>query len=64
MGLLGPGLHTSMPRSLERRCDPFLMTGQSFAEVETSVFITFTRPLPLESPDRLSTICPGQRSVW
>lgn len=34
---LGPGLHSSTPRSLERRCDPFLMIGLSFAEVETSV---------------------------
>lgn len=64
MGLLGPGLHSSMPRSLERRCDPFLVTGLSLAEVETSVFITLPRPLPFGSPDRLGTICPGQRSVW
>lgn len=62
---LGPGLHSSTPRSLERRCDPFLMIGLSFAEVETSVLEPPPpRPLPLGSPDRRCTICPGRRSVW
>lgn len=60
LGRLGPDLHSSTPRSLQRRCDPFLMTSLSFAEVETCVLYI----CPPGSPNRLSTICcticPGQ----
>lgn len=47
LGRLSPDLHGSTPRSLEHRCDPFLMTGLSFAEVETCVLYTHPIPCPL-----------------
>lgn len=44
LGRLSPDPHSFTPRSVQRRCDPFLMTGLSFAEVETCVLYTY--PIP------------------